>query len=181
MARPKNIPGPLIGENNDEPASALDVVPEITAKPTGFVPLIPNVTGEKEIELLRFKTDVGIFRRNIAWKRGAVDIQEIEHRHFWDSLSLRGEPNTHCVARNGHTHSMNYELSPDGKGIRVNCGPALREVQRRSPDGQAKRAFEPILLHMADDAVNGGYKPVHDSHNHVVTYMTTEKLLVRAD
>jgi len=180
MARPKSIPAPLVGDLNAEPLNAT-AIEEAPSVPTGFVPLVENVSSEKEIEILRFKTDIKAAKRNNAWKKGAVDIEEIEHRHFWDSVNRQGVPNTHCVARNGHTHHVSYELSPDGKGIKTNCGPALKEVQHKSPNGKNKRAYEPIKLYMVDDDVNGGVKPVLDNHTHVITYMKTEKVLVRAD
>lgn len=180
MARPKSIPAPLVGDTNTEPPAAPQVETD-TAPPAGFVPLVENISSEKEIEILRFKTDIRKAQRNAAWKKGAVDIEEIEHRHFWDSKNRQGSVNTHCVARNGHTHHVSFEVSPDGKAIKTTCGPALREYQKKDPQGKASRAYEPIKLYMVNDDENGGFKPVYDAHTHVITYMKTEKVLVRAD
>lgn len=187
MARPKAIPGPLTSESPAEQAieaQAPIVRPPQAPKQTepGFVPLEQNTTGEREIEIMRFKSDVKDMLRNTAWKKGAApEIDEIPHRHFWDTLNRRGEPNIHAVAKNGHTHSVAYELSPDGKSIKVTCGKALKEKNTNGTNGKSKRSYSPLYLYTEDDPINGGLRAVNDEHTHVFTYMKTEKILIRSN
>lgn len=171
------IPAPLIGVNNEEPAKEKQL--EETPTESGFVPLKVNLLNEREMELLRFKTDVKTVKRNTAWKKGEVKIEEIEHKHYWDSHNRAGQVNTHCVARNGHTHAMSYEISKDGKSIKTTCGPAIKDTNSPGAGNTNKRSYQPIFLYLVDDDVNGGTKKVMDTHTHTVTYMKTEKVMVR--
>jgi hypothetical protein len=186
MGRPRKIiPGPLTSESPAEQIeeATAPIVRPLTgpvAPEPGFVPLVQNTSGEKEIEIMRFKSDVQNLKRNSAWKKNAApDIEEIDHRHFWDTLNRRGEPNTHAVAKNGHTHYMKYELSPDGKSIKVTCGPALKAKNGTGPSGKSKLSYSPVFLYMEDDPENGGTRAVNDTHIHAMTYIKTEKVLIR--
>lgn len=177
MARPRSIPEPLL----DTPSQAATQVEATPIVDSGFVPLTVNTSNEREIEIMRFKSDVQKVKRNSAWKKGEIKVEEIEHRHYWDTISRSGNVNTHCVAKNGHTHAVSYEMSPDGKSIKVNCGPAIREKNTSGTDGKSKRTFEPIFLYVTDDPINGGTMRVNDSHTHTVSYMKTEKMMLRSN
>lgn len=180
MARPKSIPEPFVSEPTPQTFSATQE-PPTNPSASGFVPLTVNTSNEREVEVMRFKSDVQKVKRNSAWKKGEIKLEEIEHRHYWDTISRSGTPNTHCVAKNGHTHAVSYELSPDGKSIKVNCGPALKEKNSSGTDGKSRRTFEPPFLYVTDDPINGGTMRVNDTHTHTISYMKTEKHMLRSN
>ncbi len=104
------------------------------------------------------------------------DIKDYEHVHFFHSHDSNGRPQAKCVAVAGHfhyieTHDEEGEPYTDAKGRTVaKCGPALREIKKRLPNGKSRREEEPVYFMMSDGT------RLEDKHTHEFVYVESLEL-----
>ena len=125
--------------------------------------------GAKEFRHDLFKSDVRKMKKNTSFQKGVVKITELEHAHVVHSHNSNGRPQAFTSTVGGHFHAVEFGTDENGRPT-VKCGPAMREIFRKTPIGQ-KREKVPVEWH---DAVQG--RPVVDNHTHVFEYEGSEIL-----
>ena len=137
-----------------------------------------KMRGAQQIFHHLFKATLGKCLKNISFKRGVVDIHQVEHVHFFHSVNSMGMPQrfTNMVA--GHFHEITWEIGPNGEPV-AKCGPALMKQTKRLPDGTSKTNNVQVKWRdeMFVDPRSGEQgRDVIDNHTHQMLYMGTDEL-----
>lgn len=154
------------------------------AKSPGLPVDIPR--GSKTHRHRLYKLHLATMKKNVSWRYLTVDIRQVEHVHFYHSVSERGKANIHCTATGGHYHKIvvfwdrpkiTKEIKDENgelylyEGPAYECGPPLSEKTIQIPNSnQTIKRVGPV----AWDAVNrdtGDISKVEDTHTHFVQYI----------
>lgn len=139
--------------------------------------------GSREFRHDLFKLELATMRKNTSYKKFHPALEPVPHVHFFHSHDMKGRENIHCQAVGGHFHEVTSEWGeePDGTPFikSTKCGPALRQVQKRTRGGKMKTVIEPVKWAMGDAAIDDsdedsvtGYET--DEHTHKVVYHGSE-------
>lgn len=114
-------------------------------------------------------------RKNVSWERGNPKTEDVEHCHFFHSRDDKGtKDNTHATMTAGHTHQVSVEWDEAGESVlSMSCGPALKEVWKKSRGGREEKHLVPVRYTVSDD-YGGGF--VEDAHTHDLKYIHTQFL-----
>lgn len=140
--------------------------------------------GSKEFRHDLFKLGVAKMKKNVSYKKFQPEIQMVEHAHFFHSHDMKGKTMVHSQAVGGHFHEVHIEWERDGEDLilkKAECGPALRQVQKRTRSGKWKTVIEAVRYERGDAAVDGsddddveitGFE--EDTHTHELLYVGSE-------
>lgn len=133
----------------------------------------PNVfmRGAKEFRHDLYKSDVGTMKRNTSFQKGVIKIVELEHSHTYHSHNSQGQPQQYSSHVGGHFHEITTAVDSQGNLI-AKCGPALREVFRKTPHGQKRRKERVKWNHSGPDSD----EVIEDNHRHEFAYQGSEML-----
>ena len=124
---------------------------------------------ELTIESDLFKLKVANTNKNIAIQEsGQVDLEKVEHVHFFRTYDSDGTKQQFCVPVAGHFHEIEYVDDPKGGTVKIKrvSGP-LRMVQKRVK-GQIKNVPSPL------------HEDLEDNHTHEIEYLRSQKIQARA-
>lgn len=118
-----------------------------------------------------FKAEVAKCKKNMSWQKGVVQIEEVEHCHFFHTINSQGIEQTYTSPIAGHFHKITWKTDSEGNLI-AECGPALHKRMVKKPNGEQKTKIEEIKFHdgMSDD----GAEYIKDNHTHIMTYKGSE-------
>ena len=125
--------------------------------------------GAKEFRHDLFKSDVQNLKRNVSFKKGVVQIVEIEHAHIFHSHNSQGRPQQFTNSVGGHFHEVTLSTDANGRPV-AKCGPAMREVFKKRPGGQRRIKEEIKWVDEVKDRI------IVDSHTHTFEYEGSEFL-----
>lgn len=119
-----------------------------------------------------FKAEVAKCKKNMAWQKSVVQIEEVEHCHFFHTINSQGIEQTYTSPIAGHFHKITWKADHNTGELIAECGPALHKRMIKKPNGEQKSRIEEIKFHdgMSDD----GADYVKDSHTHEMTYKGSE-------
>lgn len=142
-----------------------------TTSPSTGTKIQPKVfmRGSQEFRHDLFKLEAADFMKNISWVSKAPNLIKMPHAHVFHSHNDRGQLNKYSTAVGGHFHEVAMKMLPDGS-IVAECGPALKEVKRKTSQGKVKTTIEPVRF---DDEETG---VTVDGHTHPATYLGSEVL-----
>lgn len=119
-----------------------------------------------------FKGSVEKFLKNTSWQRGVVRIEPVEHVHFYHTINSMGMEQKYTNSVGGHFHEVKVVKNESGEIVRVDCGPALKKIMRKTPSGLGKTTYEPIKF---DDKENG--QIIVDDHKHSFEYKGSDEII----
>lgn len=135
--------------------------------------------GSKQARHDLFKLGVAKFKRDMSYVKNKVNLVEIEHVHFFHSISdTTLKANKHCAPVGGHFHECS--IAPDEVDElghpKVVVGPPLHIVSIKIPGGGRLEKIVPLTF---DGMVESGPQAgemvkYHDSHTHNVEYLGSE-------
>lgn len=142
-----------------------------TEKAKSDAPVQPKIVqrGQTEFRHDLFKSDVKEMKKNVSFRKGIVQIENIDHGHIFHSHNSQGMPQKYTSTVGGHFHEVRQFMDEDGT-LRVECGPALRHKFLKKPNGQ-KRVIVPVTF---NDQQND--KVITDNHRHDFQYLGSESL-----
>lgn len=117
-----------------------------------------------------FKASVETCLKNGSWKKNVVMLEKIEHTHFYHSVNSQGMAQQYTPPVAGHFHEVKWKVAENGDLV-AECGPALRKVQKKMPNGETKTKIERISFY---DGMNE--KTINDDHTHKFEYKGSERL-----
>lgn len=124
-----------------------------------------------------FKLKVETMKKNLAWKPGLVQIEEVEHCHFFHDKDRKGLSQTRSTPTGGHFHDMithddNGKILVDENGFACpKTGPPRKYAMVRNERGKLKKKIVGIKFY--SDAQD---QYVVDDHIHEVEYRGSEEL-----
>lgn len=132
-----------------------------------------------------FKLKVGIGKRNISWKAREPNLVTYEHCHFFHSINdTTMQPNKYCTPTGGHFHEVTIKRDAKGEIVKMECGPALEMVPRKTGKGPSRRAtpvaWESFLSENEQERLSHEgqsipeFKLVRDNHTHELEYLGSE-------
>lgn len=142
-------------------------------------PLEPKVfmRGNRVFLHTVFKLDVEMMKKNTAWKPGVVNIEDIEHCHFFHDRDRKGKNQERSTPTGGHFHNMvtqdeNGNLLMDDEGFaKPKAGPPLQVRMVRNRRGKLVKKVVSVKWYSdqkdADEV---------DEHTHTVTNLGSEEL-----
>lgn len=117
-----------------------------------------------ESDLFRLKLATAM--KNVALQdSGMVDLEKVEHTHFWRTYDSDGKKLNYSVPVAGHFHEIKYEET-DGVVRVISCSPPLR-MGTQKIKGQIKTVPVPIN------------PDLEDNHVHEVEYLRSHKVQPR--
>lgn len=109
--------------------------------------------GSIEVDHDLFKLEVATMKKNISIDDDRPIYTGVEHCHFYHSYDSSGKKQYYSNPIAGHCHKVTVQTDKDGNLVAV-CGPAIKRV------GNKEIALK-------------------DDHNHDMTYLRSERVLVR--
>ncbi len=182
MAKPgsknQQLPPPLPPAGSQTATPLAAPTPPAPAAPSSTKAPERNFGGTREVVVDRFKLSLDKCAKNRALKVGGVEIQHLEHRHFWDSKDRRGKDTTHTEFMCGHKHAITYERGANGeiKLETLKCSPALMETVSKMGNGRKITRLTPV--NFGQDPNSSEVREVLDVHTHEVEYMKSEKMVI---
>lgn len=121
------------------------------------------------IESDLFKLNVANAMKNMAIQdSGQVELERVEHIHFFRTFDSDGKKMIHCAPVAGHFHTIEYKEDPSGGAVQIiSCSPPLRMGLTRVR-GQQK--VVPVPLN----------EDLEDFHTHDVEYLRSHKVEARS-
>jgi hypothetical protein len=121
-----------------------------------------------------FKALPASFKKNKAWKKNVVDIEDVVHQHFFHTINSMGMEQKYTTATGGHFHEIKVIPQGNGQPPRVECGPALTKVTRRLPNGSTKSFNAAISWEYINQ--NGELAVLKDEHKHDMVYGGSDEI-----
>ncbi len=123
-----------------------------------------------------FKSDVNSDMHNISFQRYKPQIVRRKHTHIYRNYNARGKEIFETTPVGGHYHDVvtkdadgNQLLDANGFPT-VKCGPPMRIVTRKRPDGATYKVREKVYF--TDEKMEKGF----DEHTHKFTYEGSEEI-----
>lgn len=132
----------------------------------------PKLLFKEETQIIHhcFRLEAAEALKNLSWRKGEVILERVPHVHFYHNVNSLGLTQTKSNDVGGHYHEVKWEINQDGYPV-ATCGPALRRVQRKLPNGKVKTSIEPIKFYDAELD-----KWVEDTHIHEVIYKHSNRI-----
>jgi hypothetical protein len=122
--------------------------------------------GQEKIDHDLFKLTVSKMVKDTSWS-DVPNFEYLEHCHMFHSVDNQGNKQETSNPVGGHCHVITVTGEEDGIPT-VTCGPAVKQVQVRTPNGYQKK-FVPITF--SDGTV--------DDHTHDMEYKRSEKIEIQ--
>lgn len=121
-----------------------------------------------------FKAELSTCKKNVSHTPGMVQIEPVEHIHFFHTHNSLGKEQRYTDKLGGHFHEVKWEIGEDGDII-AKCGPALITRKIKLPNGTYRTKYETQKWfdRMQD-------KEVIDDHRHDMSYINSEILSKQA-
>ncbi len=132
-----------------------------------------NFQTKKEVLHDLFKLKVGVARKNVSYQKDSLQMESLEHVHFFHSIDSHGDAQKTCNFVAGHTHEISVELDDKGNIKKTLCGVAKKQVERNLGRGVIKKELAAIGF-----GVNAKGDNESDVHVHEIVYMRSEKIEV---
>jgi len=134
----------------------------------------PNIIwkGNREFRHDLFKLELERMKKNMSFRSNQIDIQEVEHCHFYHSVSNKGTANQYSSPVGGHFHEVFTSTDANGNII-AKCGPALQKVTIKIRTGKFIKRIIPVEYSYVDD-IDGRDKILKDEHLHNISYIGSE-------
>lgn len=117
-----------------------------------------------------FKTDLKDMKKNVSFKKGQPQIENLEHSHFFHSVNSDLIPQQFTSTIGGHFHEVTWALNAQGEPYVKSCSGPMTHKYVKKPGGQ-KRILTKVAWH---DGNND--RDIVDDHTHEFTYLHSEKL-----
>ncbi len=133
-------------------------------------PVAPKILyrDQMQVDHHLFKGLVAKAKRSDKW--GPIKIKEIEHVHFFHSVSSNGTVQEFSNSVCGHVHRWSWEVDAQGNLV-AKCGPALKKVVRPGQGGVSKVSYEAIKVRDADTG-----DLYTDNHSHPMQYLGSDPI-----
>jgi len=188
------LPEPLADKNpkgSGSKKNESDEKPDIQTKQsqTGIIEIKEDPT-KGQIRIFRFKLLVTSCQKNTAFKKGEMDLKNVEHVHWYRTHDARtGIRHERATLACGHSHPMEIVYVTNKEGVvtgidmdKSTVGPAIREVSigaENSPKRQkiwmAVKLGEVTTVSKETEYEEKTVK-IHDKHNHVLDYIDYEDI-----
>lgn len=122
-----------------------------------------------------FKGLIANMKKNLSWTKGAPNLQDVEHVHFFHSVDSSGFPQEYTNEVGGHFHRVSIEMGKNGAPI-ATCGQPLRRVTNKKTK---KSYIVPVEFEdeVTDAAMAAGGKIMQqDRHVHAMEYKGYDEL-----
>jgi hypothetical protein len=156
-AAPEGLEGDA-GEEDEAPA----------ATPTVIKRQVRIYKSTQEIDHDLFKLEPAMMRKNVSFTE-IPQVERFEHCHIFHTVDSNGKKQVGSTAVGGHHHPVKVVVNADGVPT-LEVGEPRRWVKRKVR-GVMVRVEEPIYLNAEQDE--------RDSHTHEVTYLGSEKIMLR--
>lgn len=120
----------------------------------------------EEIHCDTYKLEVAKMIKNMAFNKGAYDLEKIEHVHFFHTCNSDGKKETYCQNVGGHTHKITYKEIEGGVPEIISVGPPI-QILKKLVRGKKQMVEVPV-----DENLD-------DKHTHEVTYRGSSKVQKR--
>ena len=158
--------------------------PEKQAPPKDAKPAKPKGKAEPKVMLRNqqvlhhhlFKAQVATCKKNMAFRKGELNIQNLEHAHFFHTIDSNGRTQTRTNASCGHFHYIEWGTDDDGNLI-ATCGPAIKEYTLLK-GGRTYKKEKALSWPGVDQG--GNEITVTDEHTHDMVYIGSDEIRPRA-
>lgn len=143
--------------------------------PSGF-----KIRGQQKTYHHLFKAMLGKFMKNISWKKGSPNLQNIEHVHYFHSVNSLGMKQQFTTTVGGHFHKVDWKIDEKtGEPVAV-CGPAMKKIVKAQEDGSQKTSIVPCRFfagkQINEDTGEERERWITDDHKHDMVYQGTDEL-----
>lgn len=124
---------------------------------------------EITIESDLFKLKLSTCNKNVAIQdSGQVDLEKVEHIHFWRTVDSDGKKQTYCAPVAGHFHEIKFKDNGKNEPVEILSVSGPLKMGLTKVRGQIKTV--PVPLH----------EDLEDNHTHEVEYLKSHKVQARA-
>ena len=159
-----------------------DVVPKKTVvKKATVAPKVIDRSKRKVLHHL-FKAELAKFKKNLSFKPGSPNIQQIEHVHYFHSVDSVGLDQQFTNHVGGHCHKITWSVNETGELV-ASCGPAVRKRRKITRSGM-QTVYEPVFFEdnfidansYSEDIDKPKATKVVDEHRHAMTYLGSDEV-----
>lgn len=137
-------------------------------KPSASQPNL-RVKGTEGFRHDLFKLKPAEMLKNQSFKKGRVQIEKVEHTHFFHTFDSNGKAQEFSTPTGGHFHEISWEVDDSGD-LQAKCGPAMQYVYKKLAGRQRKKIAE---IKWNDEEME---RIVVDDHTHECEYRWSEEL-----
>jgi len=136
--------------------------------------------GQRELEHHLFRLKIAKLKKNTSYKLLRPSLHDVEHTHFWHSISEKGTTNVYCAPVAGHFHKVEVDFdkwNTDKTGPLVTVGPPLHFKRFRLKGGNKRmvKRIVPIAFE-SENSSNAEITIIEDKHTHEAEYLETERI-----
>ena len=134
----------------------------------------PNIIWKSNQEFRHdlFKLELSRMKKNMSYKENRPIIEEIEHCHFFHSITNKGTRNDFCQPVGGHFHKVETSIDDEGNVV-AKCGPPLKKETVRLKTGKYIKKIMSIEYPSVNENT-GEERNIIDDHTHSVVYLNSE-------
>lgn len=119
-----------------------------------------------------FKLKLANARKNVAYKENTLEMQNIEHVHFFHTIDSHGFEQKVSQPVAGHMHEVKIEIE-NGKIVKTFVGVAKKETDRKVGNGAIVKQLSSIAF-----GVDHRGEEQFDAHTHEIEYIKSEEIEV---
>lgn len=123
--------------------------------------------GEQKIDSDLFRLKLAKARKNMSWDEKKVQLEDVEHSHFFHTFDSDGRKQKYSAAVGGHFHEIFYEENEDGVAIITGISEPLQMVKRTNDEGRMVTVAEPLPAKLKD------------RHTHEIEYIQSQTITKR--
>ena len=120
----------------------------------------------EEIHCDTYRLEVAKMIKNMAFNKGAYDLEKIEHVHHFHTYNSDGKKEVYCQNVGGHTHKINYKEVEGGVPEIISVGPPIQIIKKTV---RGKKQLVEVQLD----------PNLEDNHTHEINYRSSSKVLKR--
>lgn len=116
-----------------------------------------------------FKGSTEKFLKNHSYTPKVINIDHVDHTHFFHTINSMGMPQKYTTAVGGHFHEIKIIQKTPDEPPTIECGPALKKIVKSMPGGLSKTLYVPVTFKYIDQN-DGQHKELVDKHSHKFEY-----------
>lgn len=122
--------------------------------------------GSIKIESDLFKLLVEKTNKNMSFSEGSVELEAVEHIHFWRTYDSDGRKLKYSAPIAGHFHEIEYKEMPSGRVKIISCSGPLRMLTEK-----IKGKLVTHAVPLPDE--------LEDKHTHDLKYLRSQTIAAR--
>lgn len=119
------------------------------------------------IESDLFKLQTAKAKKNVSWSDGDIQLEEVEHVHFFHTYDSDGRRQDRSAPVGGHFHLVEFEEGKNGKPAKIKSISGPMKMAKVKEKGRWKQKPVPLS------------EELEDSHTHDIKYLKSDSVQAR--